>query len=125
MFYDIALSVKLTTAKGHKKTITKTNSHALYYSSAQQLAHHASSGCPMNVGDLLGSGTISGDQPDSRGSMVELSWGGKEPLQIGDETRSFLEDYDNITFSGQAIGDGFIIGFGTCSGTILPAETID
>ena len=125
MLYDIELEVSLTTATGNKKTITKTNTAELYYSSAQQLAHHASAGCPMNVGDLLGSGTISGAHPDSRGSMVELSWGGKEPLLIGDEARSFLENNDNICLSGKAVGDGFIIGFGTCSGTILPAEEID
>ena len=125
MLYDIELEVSLTTAAGHKQTITKTNTAELYYSSAQQLAHHASAGCPMNVGDLLGSGTISGAHPDSRGSMVELSWGGKEPLLIGDEARSFLENNDNICLSGKAVGDGFIIGFGTCSGTILPAEEID
>lgn len=76
----------------------------------------------MRVGDLLGSGTISGVDPLSRGSLLELSWGGKEPLQIGDEERSFLHDYDTITFTGTAVGDGFTIGFGTCSGTILPAE---
>ena len=125
MLYDIELEVSLTTASGNTKTITNTNTAELYYSSAQQLAHHASSGCPMNVGDLLGSGTISGAHPHSRGSMVELSWGGKEPLLIGDEKRSFLEDYDTISFSGKAVGEGFIIGFGTCSGTILPAEEID
>lgn len=125
MLFDIELSVTLETASGADKTITNTNHSALYYSSAQQLAHHASSGCPMNVGDLLGSGTISGPTRDSCGSMLELSWGGREPLIIGQETRSFLEDHDTITFTGKAIGDGYIIGFGICSGTIMPAETLE
>lgn len=122
MGYDIALNVSLKTGSGTSKIISQTNTQDLYYSSAQQLAHHTSSGCPMRVGDLLGSGTISGVDPLSRGSLLELSWGGKEPLQIGDEERSFLHDYDTITFTGTAVGDGFTIGFGTCSGTILPAE---
>ena len=91
-------------------------------SAAQQLAHHTTAGSPMNAGDLLGSGTISGPTRPERGSMLELSWGGKEPLTLeSGETRSFLQDGDTVTFSGHAAGAGYRIGFGTCSGLILAA----
>ena len=121
MLYDIALEVDLTPEGGQPTTIARTNYREMYYSSAQQLAHHSTSGCPMNVGDLLGSGTISGPTKDSRGSLLELSWGGKEPIAVGDQTRSFLQDGDSITLRGAALGDGYRIGFGPCTGTLLPA----
>lgn len=123
MLYDIDLSVSLTTKEGVSAEITHTNYKEMYYSSAQQLAHHASSGCPMNVGDLIGSGTISGPERGNRGSLLELSWGGKEPLEIGsDIERSFIEDHDSISLRASAQGDGYQIGFGTCDGTLLPAR---
>ncbi len=76
----------------------------------------------MDVGDLLGSGTISGPTKDSRGSLLELSWGGKEPITLDTgETRSFIEDGDTLTLKGAARGDGYTIGFGDCTGTVLPA----
>lgn len=121
MLYDIALQVDLTPEGGQPVTIARTNYREMYYSSAQQLAHHSTSGCPMNVGDLLGSGTISGPTKDSRGSLLELSWGGKEPISVGDQTRSFLQDGDSITLRGAALGDGYRVGFGPCTGTLLPA----
>jgi fumarylacetoacetase len=103
-------------------TIARTNYREMYYSAAQQLAHHSTSGCPMNPGDLLGSGTISGATKGERGSLLELSWGGKEPLALNSgETRSFLEDGDTLTLTGAARGDGYTIGFGSCTGQILPA----
>ena len=82
MLYDIALEVGLTPDGGRETVIARTNYREMYYSAAQQLAHHTTSGCPMNTGDLLGSGTISGPTKDSRGSLLELSWGGKEPIAI-------------------------------------------
>jgi len=76
----------------------------------------------MNVGDLLGSGTISGPEKHNRGSLLELSWGGKEPFALSDgTTRSFVEDGDTLTLKGVAKGDGYQIGFGSCFGTLLPA----
>ncbi len=76
----------------------------------------------MNTGDLLGSGTISGSTKESRGSLLELSWGGKEPLELPTgETRSFIEDNDTLTLKGAAKGDGYTIGFGDCVGKVLPA----
>jgi fumarylacetoacetase len=123
MLYDIALEFALQPDGADKPTVlTRTNYAEMYYSAAQQLCHHASSGCEMNVGDLIGSGTISGAEKHERGSMLELSWGGKEPMTLGTgETRSFLEDGDTATLSGFAQGDGYRIGFGDCVGTILPA----
>lgn len=123
MLYDIELSAKLRPEGANTTTtITRTNYSEMYYSAAQQLAHHTTSGCPMNVGDLLGSGTISGPEKSARGSMLELSWGGKEPMTLDSgEARSFLENGDTLTLTGTAKGDGYQIGFGDCSGTILPA----
>lgn len=120
-FHDIALSVTLTPQGGRPQTIARTTTRELYYSPAQQLAHHTTSGCPMRVGDLLGSGTISGPTPDSRGSLLELSWGGESPLALGDQTRTFLQDGDTVTLQGAAVGKAYRIGFGTCAGTVLPA----
>ena len=122
MLYDIALEVALAPEGGEESVISRTNYREMYYSSAQQLAHHTTSGCPMNAGDLLGSGTISGAEAGQRGSMLELSWGGKEPLSLADgATRSFLEDGDRVTLRGHAWGDGYRIGFGACEGRVLPA----
>ncbi|MEM9277079.1 MAG: fumarylacetoacetase [Pseudomonadota bacterium] len=121
MLYDIELEVGLAADGKPEAIISQTNYAELYYSAAQQLAHHTTSGCPMQVGDLLGSGTISGPQKDSRGSMLELSWGGKEPLELDNEQRTFLEDGDTVVFRGTAKGDGYNIGFGDCSGKVLPA----
>lgn len=122
MLYDIDLQVGIAPAGGTETVIARTNYAEMYYSSAQQLAHHAVSGCPMRAGDLLGSGTVSGAAPDSRGSLLELSWGGKQPVILsGGERRSFLEDGDRVTLRGCAQGDGYRIGFGDCTGTVRPA----
>ena len=76
----------------------------------------------MRTGDLLGTGTISGDDPDSFGSLLELTWGGERPLELADgQTRRFLQDHDTVTLAGHAQGDGYRVGFGTCTGRILPA----
>lgn len=125
MLYDIDLEVGLAPADRDETVISRTNYNEMYYSAAQQLAHHTSCGCPMRVGDLLGSGTISGPEKQNRGSLLELSWGGKEPLMLDSgDTRTFLEDGDTLTLRGHAQGDGFRIGFGACSGKILPARAL-
>ncbi len=121
MLYDIALEVGLTPEDGAETVICRTNYAEMYYSAPQQLAHHTTCGCPMTVGDLLGSGTISGPGKDSRGSLLELSWGGKEPFEIAGGTRSFVEDNDTLTLRGHAQGNGYRIGFGTCTGKVLAA----
>jgi len=120
--YDIDLSVLIQPEGGEAEEIARTNYREMYYSAAQQLTHHASSGCAMNAGDLLGSGTISGPEKSQRGSLLELSWGGKEPITLKDgSTRSFVEDGDTLTLTGHAQGDGFRVGFGSCTGKIRPA----
>jgi fumarylacetoacetase len=125
MSYDIALEVALAPEGKAATTISRTNYDQLYYSAAQQLCHHTTSGCPMNVGDLLGSGTISGPTKDSRGSLLELSWSGQEPVKLDTgEERSFLEDGDTLTLRANARGDGYTIGFGDCVGKVLPANDI-
>ncbi|WP_068311584.1 fumarylacetoacetase [Polycladidibacter hongkongensis] len=123
MLYDIELEAYLQPEGAASPTrITRTNYNRMYYSAAQQLAHHAIGGCKMNTGDLLGSGTISGAEKSEFGSLMELTWGGKEPLQLADATsRIFLEDGDTVTLTGWAQGNGYRIGFGSCSGTITPA----
>lgn len=122
MLYDIDLTVQLAPQDRIPTTIARTNYREMYYSSAQQLAHHSSSGCPMRTGDLLGSGTISGAEKHQRGAMLELSWGGAEPITLDSgENRCFIEDGDTVTLSGAAHGDGYIIGFGDCYGVVLPA----
>ena len=121
--YDIELEVTLAPMDKSSTMISRTNYREMYYSAAQQLTHHASSGCPMRTGDLLGSGTISGPEKNQRGSLLELSWGGKEPLTLDTgESRTFLEDGDRLTLHGRAHGDGYTIGFGECTGTLLPAH---
>ena len=125
MLYDIALEVALAPEGGEETVITRTNYNQMYYSAAQQLCHHTTSGCAMRVGDLLGSGTISGPTKDSRGSLLEISWGGKEPLTLTTgETRTFLEDGDTLTLRGAAQGDGYRIGFGECTGQVMPAPAL-
>ena len=121
MLYDIALELGLTPDAGVETVICRTNYAGMYYSAAQQLCHHTTSGCPMNVGDLLGSGTISGPDKENRGSMLELSWGGKEPIAVDGGTRSFIEDGDTIALRGAAVGAGYRIGFGECTGRLIPA----
>ncbi|MCA0858522.1 fumarylacetoacetase [Phaeobacter italicus] len=122
MLYDIDLEVTMAPEGKEPTTIARTNYKEMYYSAAQQLAHHSTSGCPMNAGDLLGSGTISGPTKESRGSLLELSWGGKEPLTLDTgEERSFIADGDTLTLKGAAKGKGYTIGFGDCAGTVLPA----
>jgi fumarylacetoacetase len=121
LLYDIALEVGLRPEGGEETVISRSNYAEMYYSAAQQLAHHTTSGCAMNTGDLLGSGTISGPTKDSYGSLLELSWGGKEPIAIAGGARSFIEDNDTLTLRGAARGDGYSIGFGECSGKVVPA----
>jgi fumarylacetoacetase len=122
--YDLTLDVSLRAAPMNDGLrICRTNFKYMYWSSVQQLVHHASSGCAMNVGDLLGSGTISGPEKSQRGSLLEISWNGTEPLEfVGGVKRAFLEDGDSLVMRGWCQGDGYRVGFGEVEGTILPAE---
>jgi fumarylacetoacetase len=122
--YDLELDVALRTAQMNAaQGICRTNFKYMYWSSVQQLVHHASSGCAMNVGDLLGSGTISGPEKHQRGSLLEISWNGSEPIELpGGAKRTFLEDGDSLVMRGWCQGNGYRIGFGQVEGTICPAE---
>jgi fumarylacetoacetase len=124
MLFDIHLEVHMQPEGAARATvISRTNYREMYFSAPQQLAHHAIGGCKMETGDLLGSGTISGPTKDSRGSLLELSWGGNEPLTLETgETRTFIEDGDTMTLTGWAQGPDHRIGFGECTGKILPAH---
>ena len=95
----------------------------MYWTLTQMVAHHASNGCPIRPGDLIGSGTISGPQRINRGCLLELTGGGSEPLALpSGETRHFLEDGDEVTLRGWCEAQGFRrISLGECQGTILPA----
>jgi fumarylacetoacetase len=123
---DIALEVSLQPqAASQATTISRTNFKTMYWSMAQQLVHHTVSGCNVNVGDVMGSGTVSGSTPDSYGSLLELSWNGQRPLQLedGKSTRSFLEDGDEVSMRGWCQGKGYRVGFGEVKGRISPAKT--
>jgi fumarylacetoacetase len=122
--YDLELDVALRAGSMNEAaTICRTNFKYMYWSSVQQLVHHASSGCAMNVGDLLGSGTISGPEKQQRGSLLEISWNGTEPLELpGAVKRTFLEDGDSLVMRGWCQGNDYRVGFGEVEGTIVPAE---
>jgi fumarylacetoacetase len=118
--YAINFDVILRTAEGVEKVISRTNSRHLYWSVAQMIAHHTSNGCNLNVGDLLASGTISGTDANTYGSLLELSWNGTQPLHLSDNTtRTFLEDGDTLTIRGWAGESKDKVDFGEVSGTIV------
>ena len=119
--FDIRLEVELQTAKmSAPQTITRSNFQNLYWSMSQQLAHHTVGGCNLQPGDLLASGTISGPAEDERGSMLELTWRGANPLHLlGGETRKWLEDGDRLTIRGWCQGEGYRVGFGEVTGRIV------
>ncbi|QCP50902.1 fumarylacetoacetase [Trinickia violacea] len=123
--FDIELEVRLRPADaGEATTIARTNFKHMYWTMAQQLAHHTVAGCNTRVGDLMGSGTISGPTADSFGSLLELTWNGQRPLELASGgTRAFIVDGDALTLAGWCQGDGYRVGFGLCEGTIVPARS--
>ena len=128
---DIRLEVHLSSAAMRAQDpdaamrISATNAQNLYWSMAQQLAHHTITGCNVRAGDLLASGTISGPQAAERGSLLEIAWRGTEPLTLPTgERRTFLEDGDELTLVGWCEGEGYRVGFGEVRGRILPADPI-
>ncbi|MDH4389116.1 MAG: fumarylacetoacetase [Fimbriimonas sp.] len=122
MAYDVTLEVKLKPEEAADyTTVSKTNANQLYWSFDQQLAHQASNGTPLSWGDLYASGTISGTEEGSFGSLLELTWRGSKPVQVGETSRKFLEDGDSLVLTGYCQGEGFRVGFGEVEGTILPA----
>ena len=121
--YDINLSVELMTDKSEETTVVcETNFKYMYWSMAQQLTHHTITGCAVQVGDLMGSGTISGPTPESYGSMLEIAWNATKPVTLkGGETRTFIEDGDTVIMKGYSEKDGVRVGFGEVRGKVLPA----
>ena len=118
--FDIDLTVTLIEDGGMETDIVETNAKELYYSPVQQIIHHASAGCGISTGDLMGSGTISGMEKGSFGCMLELSWGGKEKIALSSgENRDFLLDNDTVLLKGTASAKKFKIGFSSCSGRII------
>lgn len=121
--FDIALEVLLQPEGGDPVTISRSNFKYMYWNVNQQLAHHTVNGCNIQVGDMYASGTISGPSPGSYGSLLELTWNGSRPLQLSDHAqRSFIEDGDTLILRGHAERNGIRIGFGLCTGKILPAR---
>ena len=119
--FDINLEVAIAPEGYEETVISESNFKYMYWNMAQQLAHHTVNGCNVNVGDLMASGTISGRDQNSYGSMIEISQGGKEPMQLKNgKTRTFLEDGDTITIRAFCQKDGKRVGFGECVGTITP-----
>jgi len=120
--YNVMLEVAISGGEKSPQTVvSRSNTKYLYWSMAQQLAHHTVNGCNVRVGDLMASGTISGPDAGSFGSLLELTWGGKEPLRLNDgSSRSFLENGDRVTMRAYAEKDGMRVGFGEVSGVILP-----
>lgn len=120
----VSLAQLLPAAGASSSTnILNSNAKHLTYSFPQMMAHHTIGGCPLRVGDLIGSGTISGFDPGTEGSLLECSHGGKKPIKLDNGAeRAFLQDGDTVTITGAA-GDETVglVGFGECVGTILPA----
>jgi fumarylacetoacetase len=119
--FDIQLEARLqTSTMSEPHVITRTDFQNLYWSIAQQLAHHTVGGCNLQPGDLLASGTISGPEETSRGCMLELTWRGAKPLTLPNgESRKWLEDGDTLAITGWCEGDGFRVGFGEVSGRVV------
>ncbi|RCW87216.1 fumarylacetoacetase [Paracoccus lutimaris] len=115
-FYDMTIGWTM-----NGQPMGRTNYNVMYYSSAQQLAHHTTSGCPMRVGDLLGSGTISGSGLEQTGALLEMTQGGQIPVMVNGQPRQFIEDGDEVGLYAFAQGQGYRIGFGPCTGRVLPA----
>ncbi|NND62716.1 MAG: fumarylacetoacetase [Flavobacteriaceae bacterium] len=123
--FDIHLQAIIQPDDGQENVVAQSNFKYMYWSMAQQLAHHTVNGCNVRSGDMMGSGTISGPTKDSYGSMLELSWRGQNPLKLNDGSeRKFINDYDTVILRGYCENDEVRIGFGDCSGKVLPARKL-
>ncbi len=121
--YDINLEVSITPAASTPTVVSRSNFKYMYWNMAQQLAHHTVNGCNVRTGDLMASGTISGKDESSYGSLLEIAHGGRQPFTLADgQERTFLEDGDTVTLKGWAEKDGIRVGFGEAVGTIYPAH---
>ncbi|MBS1549646.1 MAG: fumarylacetoacetase [Bacteroidetes bacterium] len=121
--FDIQLEVYLQPENGKENLISKSNYNFMYWNMSQQLAHHTVNGCNVEVGDLYASGTISGAEASSFGSMLELTWRGQNPIQLNDGTeRKFINDHDTVIMRGYGEKNGIRVGFGEVSSKVLPAK---
>lgn len=122
--YDIQLEVGIKPeGSDHVGTVCRSNFRYMYWTMKQQLSHHTVTGCNVRPGDLLASGTISGPAEDSFGSMLELSWRGSKTVDIGNgASRKFIQDGDEVVMNGFCQGEGYKVGFGKCTGKVLPAH---
>lgn len=121
--FDINLEVSIQPQNGDETIVSRSNFKYMYWNMSQQLAHHTSNGCNINVGDMMASGTISGKNPDSYGSMLELSWAGKKSIKLNNgEERKFIQDYDSVIMRGYCEKDDIRIGFGEVKSQILPSK---
>ena len=121
--YDINLTVEIEPEGSEPTVVSTSNFKYMYWNMAQQLAHHTVNGCNVNVGDMMASGTISGKSPDSFGSMLELSWAGKNPVPLNDGSeRTFLQDGDTVSMKGHCEKEGIRVGFGEVRSKLLPAK---
>jgi len=118
--FDIEISFDIETAHENKATAAVTNSKYLYWTVEQQIAHHTVNGCNLRIGDLIGTGTISGKEKSSFGSLLELTWNGKEKISVGSEERTFLLDGDTTILSAVCKKGDIQIGFGEVRNTIIP-----
>lgn len=119
--FDINLEVAIQPDGAEETTVTRSNFKHMYWNMSQQLAHHTINGCPVNSGDMMASGTISGPTPDSYGSMLELSWRGEKPIKLKNgEERKFIEDKDTVIMRGYCENGGSRIGFGEVRTKLLP-----
>ncbi|MFT3795997.1 fumarylacetoacetase [Flavobacterium sp.] len=119
--FDINLEVSIEPEDAEATVVSNSNFKYMYWTMSQQLAHHTSNGCRVNSGDMMGSGTISGPTPDSFGSMLELTWGGKNPIKMKDGSeRKFINDNDTVIIKGWCKNAEVRIGFGECSSKLLP-----
>ncbi len=119
----IHLEVSICPEKKSETIVSRSDYKYMYWTMEQQLAHHTVNGCNMNVGDMLASGTISGPEEGSYGSMMEITWRGTKPVKMSDGSeRKFINDNDSVIIRGWAEKDGVRVGFGECSSKVLAAK---
>lgn len=124
--YDINLEVVIQPEGANETTVCRSNYKYMYWTMSQQLAHHTVNGCNVRIGDMYGSGTISGPEKSSYGSMLELSWKGTTPVKLDNgEERKFIQDMDTVIMKAYSEKDGVRVGFGECRSQVLPAKKMN
>lgn len=120
--YDIPLEAWIKPKEqSDASVVTKTNFKHMYWTVTQQLAHHTVNGCNLRPGDMFATGTLSGPEPDSLGCLLEITWNGQKEISVGNSTRKFLQDGDEVILTACCKGEDYNVGFGTCTGKIVPS----